>query len=140
MTRVDRLSIGQARRVALAAQGFADPLPAGAVDARHLRRVLGRTELLQIDSVNVFARAHLMPAFSRLGPWPVGLLDDLAFRRRELFEYWGHEASYLPMSLHPLMRWRMARAEALEEGWGGLLRVFRERPEFVASLLSRRVA
>ena len=137
MLRVDHVSLAQARRIALAAQGFADPVPTGAVDARHLRRVLGRTQLLQIDSVNVFARAHLMPSFSRLGPWPTPLLDDLAFRRRELFEYWGHEASYLPVGLHPLMRWRMARAEALEEGWGGPLRVFRDRPEFVGSLLSR---
>ncbi|MGB8650281.1 MAG: crosslink repair DNA glycosylase YcaQ family protein, partial [Mycobacteriales bacterium] len=134
---MDTLSLRQARRVALAAQGFADPLPSGAVDVRHLRRVLGRTQVLQIDSVNVFARAHLMPAFSRLGPWPTALLDDVAFRRRELFEYWGHEASYLPMALHPLLRWRMARAEALEEGWGGPLRVFRDRPEFVGSLLAR---
>jgi uncharacterized protein YcaQ len=134
---VDGLTLGQARRVALAAQGFNDPVPSGGVDVRHLRRVIGRTWLLQIDSVNVFARAHLMPAFSRLGPWPVALLDDLAFGRRELFEYWGHEASYLPMALHPLLRWRMARAEALEEGWGGPLRVFRERPEFVADLIRR---
>jgi len=134
---VHDISLRQARRIALAAQGFTDPLPRGGVDARHLRRVLGRTSLLQIDSVNVFARAHLLPAFSRLGPWPTDLLDDLAFGRRELFEYWGHEASYLPMSLHPLLRWRMARAEALDEGWGGPLRVFKERPEFVGSLLSR---
>jgi uncharacterized protein YcaQ len=134
---VDSLSRSQARRIALAAQGFAHPLPKGVPDARHLRRVLGRTQVLQIDSVNVFARAHLLPAFSRLGPWPTPLLDDLAFRRRELFEYWGHEASYLPVALHPLLRWRMTRAEALEEGWGGPLRVFRERPEFVGSLLSR---
>jgi uncharacterized protein YcaQ len=131
------ISLAQARRIALAAQGFSDPRPTGGVDARHLRRVLSRTSLLQIDSVNVFARAHLLPAFSRLGSWPTPLLDDLTFRRRELFEYWGHEASCLPMSLHPLLRWRMARAEALEEGWGGPLRVFRERPEFVGSLLSR---
>ncbi len=137
MARVEHLSKAQARRLALAAQGFTDPLPSGAVDARHLRRVLGRTQLLQIDSVNVFSRAHLLPAFSRLGPWPVALLDDLAFGRRELFEYWGHEASYLPVVLHPLLRWRMARAEALEEGWGGPLRVFRERPEFVADLVRR---
>jgi hypothetical protein len=82
---VEHLSRRQARRVALAAQGFTDPLPPGGVDVRHLRRVLGRTQLLQIDSVNVFARAHLVPAFSRLGPWPTALLDDLAFRRRELF-------------------------------------------------------
>jgi uncharacterized protein YcaQ len=134
---VEQISQQQARRIALTAQGFGDPLPKGAVDARHLRRSLARTQITQIDSVNVFARAHLMPAFSRLGPWPVPLLDELAFRRRELFEYWGHEASYLPMAVHPLMRWRMARAEALEEGWGGPLRVFKERPDFVASLLKR---
>ncbi|MDX6265862.1 MAG: uncharacterized protein QOD70_602 [Frankiales bacterium] len=133
---MERLTTTQARRVALAAQGFNDPLPS-TVTRRHLRRVVDRTQLLQIDSVNVFARAHLMPAFARLGPWPVELLDDLAFRRRELFEYWGHEASYLPMELHPLLRWRMARAESLEEGWGGPLRVFKERPEFVGSLLHR---
>jgi uncharacterized protein YcaQ len=139
MPHVEQLTVAQARRIALAAQGFNDPLPTGAVDARHLRRVLSRTQLLQIDSVNVFARAHQLPAFSRLGPWPVGLLDDLAFGRRELFEYWGHEASYLPMSLHPLMRWRMARAEALEEGWGSMLRIVRERPDFVNSLVTRLV-
>jgi uncharacterized protein YcaQ len=134
---VERITNPQARRIALAAQGFNDPLPGNGVDARHLRRVVARTGLLQIDSVNVFARAHLMPAFSRLGPWPVELLDDVAFRRRELFEYWGHEASLLPVALHPLLRWRMARAESLEEGWGGPLRVFKERPEFVRSLLQR---
>jgi uncharacterized protein YcaQ len=137
MPSVQDLSLRTARRIALAAQGFTDPLPTGSVDARHLRRVLARTGVLQIDSVNVFARAQLLPAFSRLGPWPTPLLDDLAFRRRELFEYWGHEASYLPVGLQPLLRWRMARAEAMEEGWGGVVRVFRERPEFVQSLLKR---
>jgi len=136
-TPADRMTLAQARRVALAAQGFADPLPTGRVTARHLHRVLGRTRLLQIDSVNVFARAHLMPLYSRLGPWPVALLDDVAFRRRELFEYWGHEASYLPVELQPLLRWRMERALALEEGWGGMLRVFQERPGFVEQLLER---
>ena len=136
MPDVERLTVSQTRRIALAAQGFNDPVPSR-VDARALRRVVGRTQLLQIDSVNVFARAHLVPVFSRLGPWDTAVLDDVAFRRRELFEYWGHEASYLPVAAHPLLRWRMERAASLEEGWGGPLRVFRERPEFVASLLSR---
>jgi uncharacterized protein len=135
--RPARLSLAAARRVALAASGFADPRPAGPPTRRHLHRVLGRTRLLQIDSVNVFARAHLMPPFSRLGAWPTEVLDDVAYRRRELFEYWGHEASYLPVDLHPLLRWRMARAESLEEGWGGPLRVFRDRPEFVQEVLAR---
>ena len=99
--------------------------------------MLGRTHLLQIDSVNVFERAHHLPAFSRLGPYDTALVADLAYRRRELFEYWGHEASLLPVALHPLLRWRMARAAALEEGWGGPLRVMRDRPEFVAEVLRR---
>ena len=134
----ERLSAAAARRVALAAQGFADRPPSGAVTARHLRRVLGRTRLLQIDSVNVFARAHLVPPYSRLGPWSPALLDD-ALRRREVFEYWGHEASYLPVALHPLLRWRMARAAALEEGWGGPLRVFRDRPDLVERVYAQVV-
>ena len=134
---MERLTTRQARRIALAAQGFADPVPAGRVTARHLLRVLGRTRVLQIDSVSVFARAHLMPVYSRVGAWDPALLDDVAFRRRELFEYWGHEASFLPVDLHPLFRWRMERARTLEEGWGGMLRVFRERPGFVENLLRR---
>ena len=133
--RRERLPLATARRIALAAQGFADPAPTGVPDRRHLRRVVGRTNLLQIDSVNVFSRAHYMPAFSRLGPYPTRLVDDLAFKHRELFEYWGHEASLLPVSLHPLLRWRMERARNLEEGWGGPLRAMRERPDFVAEVL-----
>ena len=134
MTR-DSLSLPMARRIALAAQGFTDPLPTGAVTRRHLRRVVGRTNLLQIDSVNVFQRAHYLPAFSRLGSYDMTLVDRLAYRDRELFEYWGHEASLLPVAMHPLLRWRMERARNLEEGWGGPLRAMRDKPEFVAEVL-----
>jgi uncharacterized protein YcaQ len=133
----ERLSLPVARRIALAAQGFADPRPAGSVDRRHLRRVVGRTQLLQIDSVNVFERAHYVPLYSRLGPYPKDLLDRTAYRRRELFEYWGHEASLLPVALHPLLRWRMERAASLEEGWGRTVRIAREHPAFVADVLRR---
>ncbi len=133
----ERLTLAVARRIALAAQGFTDRAPTGLPDRRHLRRVLGRTQLLQIDSVNVFERAHYLPLFSRLGPYDKALVDRAAYRDRELFEYWGHEASLLPVAVHPLLRWRMARAEALEEGWGGPLRIMRERPEFVAEVLRR---
>ena len=133
----EQLTLAVARRIALAAQGFTDRAPTGLPDRRHLRRVLGRTQLLQIDSVNVFERAHYLPLFSRLGPYDKALVDRAAYRDRELFEYWGHEASLLPVAVHPLLRWRMARAEALEEGWGGPLRVMRERPEFVAEVLRR---
>ena len=134
---VERLSLSTARRIALAAQGFADRRPTGVPDRRHLRRVLGRTQLLQVDSVNVFERAHYLPAFSRLGPYPKAALDDMTVRHRELFEYWGHEASLLPVALHPLLRWRMARAEALEGGWERVRELARERPGFVAAVLRR---
>jgi uncharacterized protein len=120
------LTLAQARRMALAAQGFADPRPAGRVDIRHLRRAVRRVGALQIDSVNVVARAHLLTLHARLGAFDPALLDDAAYRRRELFEYWAHEAAYVPVALHPLLRPRMAawqgrRATALEAEHPGYL-------------------
>jgi uncharacterized protein YcaQ len=131
----ERLSAAEARRVALAAQGFAERRPERAVDARTLRtRVLDRVGLLQIDSVNVLQRAHYLPAFSRLGAYDTNLLDRLShYAPRRLFEYWGHEASLLPVELHPHLRWRMRRAH--DDAWGGMRRVAAERPDLVAAVL-----
>ena len=129
---MERLSAAQARRVALAAQGFADPRPATRVDRRHVRRVLGRIAILQIDSVNVLARSHELPLYSRLGAYPRDLLPRMAYRDRELFEYWGHMASYLPIDTHRLLRWRMARAALNPEG--ALARAEREHPEYLESI------
>ncbi|MCW2681130.1 MAG: hypothetical protein JWM62_2531 [Frankiales bacterium] len=131
------MSLRTATRIALAAQGFADPRPTGTVDRRHLKRVVGRTGLLQVDSVNVFERAHHLPLFSRLGPYERELLPRAAYVHRDLFEYWGHEASLLPVATQPLLRWRMARAAAGEEGWGRTIRVLEEHPGFVEHLLQR---
>src|SRR3954449_11751161 len=100
-----RLSIAEARRIALAAQGFAEPRRP---DGRAIRRLFDRVALVQIDSVNVLCRAHSLPGFARLGQYSRESLDRAGyFAPRRLFEYWGHEASLMPVELHPLMRWRM---------------------------------
>jgi uncharacterized protein len=99
------LSAAEARRLAVASQGFGTRPARPAI--AHLRRLAARLHAFQIDSVNVFARAHYVPAFARLGPYPMDALDTLAYRKRELFEYWGHAACLLPISLYPLVRYRM---------------------------------
>src|SRR5262245_18691283 len=131
---IERLSSAQARRIALAAQGFADGRPERDPHGWALRRVLDHVGLLQIDSVNVLQRAHYLPLFARLGPYDLELLERAAWRApRRLFEYWGHEASLLPVATQPLLRWRMDRAA--HEAWGGMRRIQRDRPELVAEVL-----
>ncbi len=132
------LSLAEARRIALAAQGFADRRPAARADRRHLDRALGRIGLLQIDSVNVLVRSHYLPLFSRLGTYPMDLLDRLAYGRkpRALFEYWGHMASLLPTSLHPLLRWRMERAEKGDRIYGAMARFGKEKHAYIERVLA----
>lgn len=132
----DDFSVSEARRIALAAQGFADKRPSGLVDARLIRRVLGRVGLLQIDSVNVLVRTQYLPLYSRLGPYPAKILETLAYQKRELFEYWGHEASFLPVNTQPLFRWRMARAAEGAGIWGGIAQIAKDRPDFVEHVYS----
>ncbi len=125
-----------ARRIALAAQGFADPRPVGPVTRRHLQRVLGRVGLLQLDSVTVLARAHYLPVFSRLGPYPRELLDGAAWehtgrRPRLLVEYWAHEAS-----LVPVRDWPLLHSGAKKPGWWqGYGELAARSPELVDALL-----
>jgi uncharacterized protein YcaQ len=121
------LSNDQARRIALAAQGFTDARPQGRVDRRHFRRVIGRIGLLQLDSVNVLQRSHYLPMWSRLGPYSIESLDDYTARSGEMFEYWGHVASLLPVELHRLLRWRM---DAIEAG-PRTQQIMNEHPEYV---------
>ena len=102
-----QLRLDQARRIALAAQGVGDTRPQGRIDRRHFRRVIDRIGLLQLDSVNVLERSHYLPMWSRLGPYPKGALDEYTAGSGEMFEYWGHVASLLPVETYPLFRWRM---------------------------------
>ena len=125
------LTRAQARRMALAAQGFAEKRPSGRVDRRHVRKVFERIGLIQIDSVNVLVRSQELPLFARLGPHPRDVIPKMV-ADGELFEYWAHEASLLPVETHALFRWKMESAEGM---WGGLARLARERPELVERLL-----
>lgn len=137
-----RLSLAEARRIALLAQGFGRAMTDGAGVAS-LRRTADRLGLFQIDSVNVLARAHYLPAFSRLGGYDRALLERDAWgplRQRRMFEYWAHEASLLPLDLHPLLRWRMARAERGEIGYLGLRRFAAERRAEAEAVYARIAA
>ena len=131
----DTLTAGEARRIALAAQGFGGPRDREP-GRRQLTRLVERLGVIQLDSVNVVSRTHYLPAFSRLGAYPRTLLEDLAWaRKRPLFEYWAHEASLLPLASQPLLRWRMADAHDGLGVWKGVARFLRERRDFVDRVL-----
>lgn len=131
---VVELSAAEARRIALAAQGFARRRPEKAPGLTQVRRLLGRLGAVQIDAVNVLVRSHYLPLYSRLGPYPRELLAKLAYERREAFEYWGHAASLLPIELHPVLRWRMAK-NAEDKRWRAIwARIEQERPGYVAAV------
>jgi uncharacterized protein YcaQ len=135
----DAISAAAARRIAIAAQGLGEGRPAPEnIGPRHLRAVVGRLGLLQIDSVSVLARAHYLPLFSRLGPYARELLDTAAWgkRPRRMFEYWAHEASLLPVEMQPLFRWRMDRAAALQGLYGELAAFAVARRDFVETVLA----
>ena len=112
----DCLRLADARRIALHAQGFSDPPPRGRIDRRLFRRVLDRVGVVQIDSVNVLTRSHELPFLARLGPYDRPALAAWLWGSGEVFEYWGHEASLLPVALHPWLRWRMSE----QHPWGGV--------------------
>jgi len=133
-----KLSIKQARRLALAAQGFNGRQRPATIKASHVTQLIERLGVLQIDSVNALVRSHYLPLYSRLGNYPQKLLDDAAWsqgRQRKLFEYWGHEASLLPVDLYPLMRWRMQRAAQGEGIYQQLASFGREQQPTIARVL-----
>lgn len=116
-----RLTAAQARRVAVAAQGFHEPKPTGVVSRAHLKRLIARLQVLQLDSVSVSVRAHYAPVFSRLGPYDRDILDRAAWSHstrspRLLVEYWAHEAALMAVDDWPLLRWRMR--EYAHGRWG----------------------
>ncbi|AZF41803.1 hypothetical protein C4J87_1630 [Pseudomonas sp. R1-43-08] len=138
MPAVLSFSLKQARRMALAAQGFSGRQPPAQIKAAHLNRVIERLGVLQIDSVNAVVRSHYLPLFSRLGRYSPLMLEQAAWsqgRQRSLFEYWGHEASLLPMALYPMMRWRMERAKRGQGIYAQMARFGREQQSTVQRVL-----
>ncbi|TBU73489.1 winged helix-turn-helix domain-containing protein [Phytopseudomonas daroniae] len=138
MPLIDSLSLPQARRVALAAQGFAGRSRTAAPGARQVNALIERLGVLQIDSVNAVVRSHYLPLYSRLGQYDPLLLQQAAWsqgRRRTLFEYWGHEASLLPLESFPLMRWRMQRARQGRGIYKGLALFGREQQPLIRQVL-----
>ncbi|MGH6907866.1 MAG: winged helix-turn-helix domain-containing protein [Aestuariivirga sp.] len=131
------LSIAEARRVALAAQGFNFPDRSKQANWAKIGHTVRQINLLQIDSVNVLVRSHYLPIYSRLGAYPHATLDARAFgnRKRAMFECWAHEASLLPLELHPFMRWRMDRARAGQGIYGSMNRFAKEKRSYVRSVL-----
>ncbi|WP_216216319.1 winged helix-turn-helix domain-containing protein [Amycolatopsis aidingensis] len=131
------VSTAVARRIALAAQGFTDPRPEGEPTRRHLRRVLSRVQLFQLDSVNVAVRAHYAPLFARLGAYDPALVDEAAWshsarRPRLLVEYWAHEASLIPVQDWPLLQ-----SGAKRRGWWkGYQRIIDNSPSLVDDVLA----
>jgi uncharacterized protein YcaQ len=132
----EQISAREARRIALAAQGFADRRPA-TPGRQHMLKTIERLGVIQIDSVNVVSRTHYLPMFSRLGAYPRPLLEEIAWGKRPaLVEYWAHEASLLPAATHPLLRWRMEDARAGVGTWKGIARFLRTHGDFIEKCLA----
>src|SRR5450432_2643177 len=128
------MSATEARALAIAAQGLASPREVAA-NKRAVRALVERLGVVQIDSVNVLVRSHYLPIFSRLGAYDRGVLDTLSHDApRSVFEYWGHEASLLPVDLHRLFRWRMELAA--KHAWGHMRRMARNQKAFVRDMLA----
>ena len=132
-----QLSPQQARRIALAAQGFTNPRPSGRTDRRHLRKVLDHIGLIQIDSVNVLVRSQELPLFARLGAHDRSLIPT-ATASGELFEYWGHEAAHVRTEHHRLWRWKME--QSLSGPWRSAEELLKKRRGYVEEVFQRVTA
>jgi hypothetical protein len=132
--RFDSLSIADARRIALAAQGFDTARPKTKATQRHVDALISRLGVIQIDSVNVLVRSQELPLFARLGNHDRNAIPK-ATEAQKLFEYWGHEAAHLPVEIHPLFRWKMNAARTGKVTHWGLTSFYEENKAFVKRTL-----
>ena len=131
----EKISAATARRAALSAQGFGGAKPAGTIGKRHGRKLFDQIGLIQVDSVNVLVRSQELPIFARLGPHSRDLLPSM-IRSNELFEYWAHEASLLPVGMHHLFRWKMTPDS---RKWQSVQQLAKDHPGYVESVLAEVV-
>jgi len=134
MPKPRSLSPEQARRIAGHAQGFGAKDRSTPVNRGHLRRLVRRLHILQLDSVPVIIRTQYMPGFSRLGAYDPTLLDDIAYRHDDWFEAFVHEASLVPVEDEPLFRFMKERASN-GETWGGLVKLAKQESAYIADVL-----
>lgn len=134
----DSIAIGEARRIACAAQGFGAARPTGAVTAKHVSSVFGTLGVIQIDSVNVLVRSQELPLFARLGAHKRTAIAD-ATRRGKIFEYWAHEAAHIPVAMQPLFRFKMDAARRADANHWGLSSFYAENKSFVEKIYRRVV-
>jgi uncharacterized protein YcaQ len=132
--RFDSLSIADARRIALAAQGFDTARPKTKATQRQVDALISRLGVIQIDSVNVLVRSQELPLFARLGNHDRNAIPK-ATEAQKLFEYWGHEAAHLPVEIHPLFRWKMNAARTGKVTHWGLTSFYEENKAFVKRTL-----
>ena len=132
------MELREARRIALAAQGFRQQSRDRPAGWAKLASTIDEMHLLQIDSVNVLTRSHYLPLFSRAGTYDRAALDKrtLARSNRHVFECWAHEASLVPLQLHPLMRWRMHRAQKGDGIYTGFDNFARDEKAFLKNTLA----
>lgn len=129
------LTPAQARRIALAAQGFGRR-PESAATVRQVQQVVSRLGQLQIDSVNVCVRAHYMPLFARLGGYDRTLLDRAgSVAPRRVFEYWGHAACLIDVNLQPALRWRMDANRS--RPWNQMREILHSHPELLDKVMDQ---
>jgi len=137
VSAADTLATGDARRIALAAQGFGEPRPRE-IGPAHLARCIQRLGLLQLDFVNVICPSHYLVPFSRLGPYPRPLFEEVVYRGGAFTEQWAHEASIIPMDTWPLLRDRMENHRARPWGFDEIMRKHHEYRTTVISEIQAR--
>ena len=128
----ERISLNEARRIALTAQGFDRPQPAASAKAADLSRAIKQLGLIQIDCINVLIPAHYLVLYSRLGPYDRSLFDQVVYRGGEFTEQWAHEASIIPIQTWPLLRHRMATFRLRPYGFESILE---QHPDYLETVL-----